>query len=149
MVNITFIYEHKIYSKIYENKEFTFKEVLIDFTSEINYDINDLYFFYKGKYLLEFNNKIIKKDIKILICNIKNRKENKINYNYVLCPKCKNLGYMNIKNNIISINCLNNHNYNLTIDEFINNQKIEDNKIKCFNCGNNKSIWKILFLFMQ
>ena len=146
MVNITFIYEHKIYSKIYENKEFTFKEVLIDFTSEINYDINDLYFFYKGKYLLEFNNKIIKKDIKILICNIKNRKKNKINYNYVLCPECKKLGYMNIKNNIISITCLNKHSYNLSINEFINNQIIKDNKIKCFNCGNNKSIYGKFYL---
>ena len=142
MVNITFIYEHKIYNKAYENKILTFNEVLKDFSIKINHNINNLLFFNKGKNILRNSNKIILNDIKIMIYNINIRKkENKINYNYATCPECENLSYIKIKDNMILLNCFNNHNINLTVNEFINNQKVENNKIKCDDCGNIRTLY--------
>ena len=143
MVKISFIYEHKVYDKIYDKKELTFNKALIYFESKINHDINDLFFLHKGKNLLKNKSKLISKDIKIMIFNTKSRKDNnKINYNYVTCPECKKLSYINIKDNMISINCVNNHNINFTFKEFINNHKIEDYKINCDHCGNNRTLYE-------
>ena len=69
------------------------------------------------------------------------KRNSNIIYRYIICPECNKLGYMNIKDNIITINCLNNHKSILSINEFINKIKIEENKIKCDDCGNNKILY--------
>ena len=95
MVNIKFIYGYKIFEMIVEDKLILIKNVLLKFTSKIFKDINDLYFYYKGKELSYKNNEKIlnlknlnNKDIIINVINLIKVKKNK-KLNQIICPDVK------------------------------------------------------------
>ena len=74
---------------------------------------------------------------------VMNKNKNKINNNEkikdIICPKCQILGSFIINDNFsINENCKNNHNYKLSLNTFIDSQKIDESKINCFKCSNNK-----------
>ena len=78
-----------------------------------------------------------------IIISAFNKEKNKNNNDYITCPICHNLSYLNINkdNYRISLdNCVNNYlSTDLSIDEFIENQN--DDKIKCDICNNNKYLY--------
>ena len=111
------------------------------YASLINQDLNQLLFLFKGKYLNLKNklNILNYKSIIIFVFNKKKRKENKEKIKDIICPECKKLALLNINGNSFIIDsCKKNHNYILTLDSFIYLQKIDELKIKCHKCGNNK-----------
>ena len=73
------------------------------------------------------------------------KNKNKINNNEkikdIICPECKLLESFIINDNF-SVNeiCKNNHNHNykLSLNSFIDSQKIDESEINCSKCGNNK-----------
>ena len=78
-----------------------------------------------------------------------NKNKNKINNNEkikdIICPKCQILGSFIINDNFsINENCKNNHNYKLSLNTFIDSQKIDESKINCYKCGNNKLFYNDL-----
>ena len=111
------------------------------YASLINQDLNQLLFLYKGKYLnLKSKIKILNyKSIIIFVFNKKKRKENNEKIKDIICPECKKLALLNINGNSFIIDsCEKNHNYILTLDSFIYLQKVDELKINCQICGNNK-----------
>ena len=97
---------------------------------------------YKGKELsLQSNNIILngKRNI-ISVINL-NKKKNVNEVNYILCPKCSNLQFLNINEDKISMtNCINKHKYlDLSINNFIKRQN--ELKINCSICNNNKLLY--------
>ena len=59
----------------------------------------------------------------------------------IICPKCKELCFININNYKISLNkCKNQHNIeNILLNDFESQQTIDLKNIKCHNCGIDKS----------
>ena len=84
--------------------------------------------------------------MKIIVINLK-KKVNKIYINDIICPECKNLARIDINDEKISINnCYKNHNFsNLTIDNLMNNQTINELEIKCNICNNMKYLYNDKF----
>ena len=147
MVNIKFIYGYKIFQMIVEDKPILIKNVLLKFTSIIFKDINDLYFYYKGKELSYKNNEKIlnlknlkNKDIIINVINLIKVKKNK-KLNQIICPECKEMAILNYEEDNIIINkCINNHNNKYYIgDIFMKDQYI--NELKCDICNNDKYLY--------
>jgi len=134
MVKIEFIYmNNKYIIKNYDNNS-----VFQKYSSLINKDLNELLFFYKGKYLNIGSDILNFKNIKIFVFN-KNQKNNYNNEKIknIICPECKLLNSF-IINNYINENCQNNHIYTLSLNSFVDSQKIDESKINCYKCGNNK-----------
>ena len=106
----------------------------------------DLLFLYKGINILE-NKEILnklKKSNNIIITVIKrNKKYLKNDIGNIICPKCKDLAFLNINedNNIIIDNCINKHRNEYSINEFIENQEIKENEIICDICKNNQYLY--------
>ena len=126
------------------------------YSSLINKGLKEILFFYKWKYLniekkldiLNLKNITIYFLYKIFVFN---KNTNKIN-NYekikdIIFPECKLLESFIINDNF-SVNeiCQNNHNYNykLSLNSFIDSQKIDKSEINCSKCGNNKLYYKDL-----
>ena len=134
MVKIEFIYMNNKY--IIENDDIN--SIFQKYSSLINKDLNELLFFYKGKYLNIGSNILKFKNIIIFVFN-KNKKE--INNNEkikdIICPECKLLSSF-IINDYINEYCRNNHKYTLSLNSFIDLQKIDESNINCYKCGNNK-----------
>ena len=65
----------------------------------------------------------------------------------IICPECKKLAFLNInEDNIIKIdNCISQHKSEYSINEFIENQEIKENDIKCDICKNNKYFYNDKF----
>ena len=125
----------------------TINEALIKFLTIIGKKEKDLIFLYKGK-KIEINNKKLmyklNNNIRILVINKQMNKQLKNkNDDYITCPICSNLSYLNINKNDYNIslyNCVNNHQINnLSIDEYIKNQNKD--KIKCAFCNNSKNLY--------
>ena len=125
MVKIEFIYMKNKF--IIENTDNNSK-IFQKYSSLINNDLSELLFLYKGKYLniddklnIFNHNKII-----IFVFN-KNQKikNNNEKIKEIICPECKNLSSLNIKDNLVIINnCINKHNNNFTLNSFIDSQKL-------------------------
>jgi len=118
------------------------------YSSLINKGLNELLFFYRGKNLnIENKLDILSfQNINIFVFN-KNKNNNSHNEKIkdVICPECKLLDTFIINDNSFEIeNCKNNHNYSLTLDSFIDSQKIDESKINCYKCGNNKLFYNDL-----
>ena len=101
-------------------------------------------FLYKGKNILK-NEAIlnkIKNNNNIIITVIKKNKI-KNNIGNIICPECKELAFLNInEDNFIKLdNCINGHKNEYSINEFIENQEIKENEIKCDLCNNDKSLY--------
>ena len=65
----------------------------------------------------------------------------------IICPECKLLESFIINDNF-SVNeiCKNSHNhiYKLSLNSFIDSQKIDESEINCSKCGNNKLYYNFL-----
>ncbi len=62
-------------------------------------------------------------------------KENIIDSEEIICPKCNENIIIKIKNYKINTKCKNNHQLSLSFIEFKNSQKIDISKIKCYICN--------------
>ena len=153
MMKITFIYIKNKF-EINIEKEKTLNCILEYYSNIIINDKNDLYFLYKGK-KLSLNSKIKIKEFKrcniiIFVYSIKTYNDNiiKNEINDIICPQCKSLAYLYINNDKFYIsNCINNHtNPYISVKEFINNEYIEDKKIKCKNCGNLRYLYDKFYI---
>ena len=126
------------------------KDICLRYTSKIQKDINKLYFLYGGNMInieLTFNqivNKIDKERKKIILLvnevnqisiknNLKKSKE-------LICPQCKENIRIKIEDYKINLfECKNGHKINnISLSEFENTQYIDEYKIKCDNCNENK-----------
>ena len=110
-----------------------------------------IYILYNGKIINEefsFNQCANNYDksrklMNVIVFEMENQNEGKqkiIKSKYIICPKCHENAFLEIKNFKISIiNCKNGHRTeNLDIKEFENTQKIDISKIKCDYCQNTK-----------
>ena len=133
-------------------KDDNIKDICIKFTSKVQEDFNNLIFIYGGESLnLELKyNQIIKQIYKernkmnILVYNKNstyiNKNERIIKSKDIICPKCEQICRIKIIGYKIKINeCKNNHEYYLSLNDFENTQYIDECKIICNNCNNNKS----------
>ena len=93
------------------------------YSSLINKDLNQLLFLYKGKNLnIESKLDIFNNNKNIIFVFNKNqkKKDNNEKIKDIKCPDCSNLSSLNINDKLVIINnCINNHNYSLTLDSFI------------------------------
>ena len=129
------------------NKELNNREVQYRF-SHNNYSNNlNLSFLYNDENIKSGikkrnNSKISnfnKNNIIIIVFNLKNKKE-KEEFKQIICPECKEISNIYFIEDKITIkNCINKHNKNLSINEFIKKQYI--NEIKCNICKNDKSLY--------
>ena len=144
MAIIIFIYEKNIFKKIFEDRNELIIKILLEYSSNINKNLNELYFICKGKKLL-FKNKekinIFKNNIIIInVFNLNTKKESK-KFRQIICPKCKELVIINIDGDKVSVsNCINKHNIkDLSIKDFMKNQYIKE--LKCYICKNDKYLY--------
>ena len=138
MVKIEIIYMKKKY--IMENDDIN--SIFQKYSSLINKDLKELLFLYKGKYL-NIENKLDILNLKNIIIFVFNKNKNNINNNEkirdIICPECQILGSFIINDNFyINENCKNNHSYKLSLNSFIDSQKIDESEINCSKCSNNK-----------
>ena len=141
MSKIIFLYENNKKEMILEY-EYSLKELLKKYLSLIDQKQKDILFLYKGKELSLQSNNIILNDKKNIISVINlNKKKNDNETNYILCPKCSNLQFLNINEDKISMtNCINKHKYlDLSINNFIKTQN--ELIVKCSICNNNKLLY--------
>ena len=152
---IKFIYLNKKYRIKLNEKNITIHTLIIDFISVLNKNVNELYFIYKGKYLSSNDNRKINelkdKNINIFVFNLNTKKidnENK-ELKHVICPLCQNLSIITNNNDLFSFNtCIYNHKLNdFTINAFIENQYIDESKIKCDICKNNKIYYDKFYIY--
>ena len=151
MIKVNFIYMNNKF-EIKENKNTLLIEILKSYVKNINNDINDFYFLYKGKKLI-IDNKLKIKDLgrknnKVIISvfNINIKKYNN-EINNIICPDCGNLALINfVDDKLIIDSCINNHkNIYFSINNLITNQLIYISKIKCDICKNYKYLYKEQF----
>ena len=127
-----------------------FKDICKKFASKIQVDYDNLIFIYGGELLnleLKYNQIIKQLDINIINILVYDKNSTYINKNEriikskdIICPKCGEICRIKIKDYQIKLNeCKNSHEYNLLLNEFENTQNINESKIICNNCNNNKS----------
>ena len=96
MPKIKFIYMKNIYEIKYNKNESSINNLLYKYSSIINIDIKQLYFFYKGKNINNIEKIDDLNDIKILVYNKKiNKNKNNEDLKDIICPECKNLAIIN------------------------------------------------------
>jgi len=133
MVKFGFIYMKNKY--IIENDDIN--SLFQKYSSLINKDLNELLFFYKGKYLNIGKNISNFKNMIIFVFNKNQKSNNNEKIKDIICPQCKLLNSF-IINDYINEYCINNHKYILSLNSFIDSQKIDESMINCNKCGNNK-----------
>ena len=144
MSQILFIYLNNKYE--FRLKENSINRALTEFSKLITKKMKDLLFLYKGK-KISLNKNIIlgqtKKTIIISVFYLPKFNNNNSEKSYIICPECKNLAFLNGNNEKITIdNCINKHkNVDLSINDFIKSQIIDESTIKCDICNNNKYLY--------
>ena len=136
----------KIQCKRNEYMKDIFKRYLIKITK----DINDVFFMCNGNKINEelkledINNKDI--EIKILVYdinekNIENKEEKSKEYKDIICPECRNICIINIKDYKIILNeCINKHSTeNILLDEYNNLHNNNKINIVCSKCNKTKN----------
>jgi len=124
------------------------KDIIEQYLKTIKRDHKNCFFLYKGSMVKEelkieeINNE--DNEIKILVYEIEDNdkcEEKLKNSKYIICPRCKEICFMNINNYKINLfNCKNNHCFsNLLLNELNDFQKIDESNIKCNKCNINKS----------
>ena len=122
------------------------------YCSKVRKDINSLFFLYNGRKIdedLNINELINSIDKKARKMNILVYDKNNINKlqnegiiksKLIICPKCNEICLIEIKDyKILLYGCKNKHqNDIILLNEFENTQKIDESKIICNNCNNNK-----------
>ena len=146
MVSIEFDYQ-QIKTIIQANLNDKFETFLNSYKVKTNRDITKLYFLVNGRYIekndiikdiMNFNDKQNQK-IKILVNDINSsvfQNNNLIKSNNVICPECKEICKIEIKDYRIKLyDCKMGHvKENLKLDEFIDTQNIDISKIICDKC---------------
>ena len=144
MSRLIFIYEKNNFEIKYEKTD-SIGNAIKKYIKLLSVSKKHLLFLYKGINILE--NKIIleklKNKKKIIIINVIKKDKSINNIENIICPECKDLAFLNInEDNIIKLeNCMNKHKNEYSINEFLENQNIDENKIKCNICNNNKSLY--------
>ena len=135
---------------IQSNENATLKNICQSYFMKEGYDKNRTYFLYNGmKINLDLKlSQIINdtdKEFKRMVLLVMEVSEefaipDKIIKN-IICPKCKELCFININNYKISFHkCKNQHNIeNILLNDFESQQTIDLKTIKCDNCTNDKS----------
>ena len=137
------------------------KDIYAKFATKRNVDLNNVYFMYDGGAKNTFNDnlnlsqimskKINKENNKIVILVNKNSNSETENNIYakskdVICPECKNIISINIKNYKVNLyDCKNNHKKsNIPLNQFDETQNINLSKIICEKCRikNKSNIFK-------
>ena len=128
-------------------------DVCKKFSNKISVEINQLYFLYggldidKNLYCYELMNNIDKKrgKMNILVYDKKRstiiNTDSKIKSKEIICPKCYDNCKIKMNNYKITLyGCKNEHVINnILLEEFNETQMIDESKIICSNCNNNKS----------
>ena len=135
---------------IQSNENATLKNICQSYFMKEGYDKNRTYFLYNGMQInLDLKlSQIINdtdKEFKRMVLLVMEVSEefaipDKIIKN-IICPKCKELCFININNYKISFHkCKNQHNIeNILLNDFESQQTIDLKTIKCDNCTNDKS----------
>ena len=129
-------------------------EILKIYSQNIVKNINDLFFLINGEIISLKDKRILndfkKKKIKIFIIN-NNKKKNLIKKeNNILCPQCKDLAFVNFNEDKLSIYCSQNHTFsNVKLEEFLENQYIDESGVICQICENNKSLYEDNFYICE
>ena len=128
----------------------TMKDIFKRYTSKIQFDINSIFFLYNGGKIeenLTFNklaNNLDKQNRNILVYEkgsiISNENYGYIKSKEIICPKCKENCFIKFQDfKILLFGCKNKHNNDyLLLDEFEKSQYINELKINCNICNNNK-----------
>ena len=144
MSEIRFVYENNQYNMSNLNGD-SLSQLLCNFLNLINKKKEDIIFLYKGKNLLinQIEINTFNSNYKIFVFNITKDRNKVENTNYIICPKCKNLQLFNLIDDKISLeNCANNHQFKeLSFNDFSKGQMIEQSKINCSKCKNNKNLY--------
>ena len=156
MKKVKFIYMHNKYEMKLTQQNLTINNLLNKFVSIINIEINQLYFICKGNYLSLNKHKRINelKNTNLIIfvfnLNIKIPKNDK-ELKHIICPECKKLTIINNNNDLYSFkNCIKKHKFNdFTINLFLQSQYIDELKIKCDKCKNNKYYYDKFYILSK
>ena len=147
MSKVKYIFEKNIFEMIYEDTDII-ENVLEKYIKILLIEKKDLLFLYKGINILknkDIFNKLKNNNKNNIIITVikKNKSKNKNDIENIICPECQKLAFLNINDdNIIKIdNCINKHKNEYSINEFIENQNIKENEIKCDICKNNKYLY--------
>ena len=149
---ITFFYSGQPIDIHCSGKELM-KDIIQKFCNKSKLDKKDIYCLFDGNLLdenitlenlLNTKNKETKNIILVYSYKEKGEMQPIIKSPQIICPQCKEIGIINLKNYKFSINCKNNHNIkNIFLKDFENTQKIDESKILCNICKQiNKSISK-------
>ena len=149
MIEVEFIY-NQTSTIIQCSTSDIIKDIYLKFTNKAQLDINSIYFLYSGQNINENlsiqqitkEGDLNMKKMKILVFSkAKLHEDNKslIKSNNIICPVCKNKCLFKIENFKFKLfNCKNNHTTeNMTIDEFLESQQIDESKIICEICNKN------------
>ena len=126
------------------------------FSDKVQIDKDKLIFSYNGKGGNEFNKRLsfsgmanledkIKNKMTVLVFtnegNNNSNSNNIIKSKLVICPECKEISKLNIKDYKVTISdCKNKHTKrNLSLNEFEDSQKIDLSQIKCHECQTSKA----------
>ena len=120
-----------------------------NFSTKLEIPVNQLYFLYDGKKIEDEEKKlsdIISNDTNIIIMaytkdnNISNSEIPKVS-KYLICPKCQTNCSITINNYRVELKkCENGHKTSdILLNQFENTQLYYESKIKCGECGSNKS----------
>ena len=148
MVEVNFAY-NGINTTMYCKNDDKFQDICEKYCIKIEKDINKLIFIYGGEILKkelklkDVINQIDKVNLKMNILVYDNNtmieKERIIESKDIICPKCGEICLINLNDYKIKLNnCKNKHENIILINEFEDTQNINENKIKCDICNNNK-----------
>jgi len=149
MVSIEFEYQ-EIKTIVQANLNDRFENILNSYKSKSNIDLTNLCYLAnarnidKNDIIIDIMNDKDKQNkmIKILVYDISTgtipKNNNLLKSKDIICPKCKEVCKIEIKDYRIKLyDCKNGHvNENLKLDEFINSQNIDISKIICDICKN-------------
>ena len=127
------------------DKKDIMKNIFKKYAGKINKDISFIYFLYEGDMLNQEAelSKYVKegKEMIVLVFEFNNEEKELIKISKdTICPSCKEICVLNFKDYKIYLNdCINKHIFsNILFDEFNDFQKINESKILCNKCNNNK-----------
>ena len=149
---ISFVF-NGMYINVPCKKEEKIKTIFNKVMSKFNVNINEVYLLFKGvlvnfestleEYLTPIDSNEEKINILIYrkedLVNSQNKNE-QTQSKYIICPKCSGSCLMKIDDYKIKLyDCKNNHiTQNILLEEFNNTQKINEEAIVCSECGQNK-----------
>ena len=142
MTEVTIIFTFKGRELLIEGKtNEVLSEIFKRYCNIIEEDINNLSFVYKDERLNEYSKlEEINNTDKTINIAVHSYDENKKRAKYIICPTCNTNCIFSLDNYKICLSkCLNGHEQsNILLNEFERTQYIDESKILCDKCGNNK-----------